>query len=65
MHNHIEVCEFLRNASANVHAMDYTGMQVYTFFSIPRSQLIMLIIQDPNSQGLGTYFDPTRQLSSA
>ncbi|KAJ5928829.1 hypothetical protein N7466_007785 [Penicillium verhagenii] len=26
MRNHIDVCEFLRNASANVHAMDYTGM---------------------------------------
>ncbi|KAJ5768871.1 hypothetical protein N7520_003430 [Penicillium odoratum] len=26
MWNHLVVCEFLRNASANVHAMDYTGM---------------------------------------
>lgn len=30
MYNHIETCEFLRNASANASAMDYIGMQVFT-----------------------------------
>lgn len=29
MYNHIEACEFLRNASANANSMDYIGMQVF------------------------------------